>query len=49
LRLAFTPRAWRAKLLEAGVIDDELAFRIDARLQGRLEGLKAGEYQFCRT
>jgi UPF0755 protein len=35
-----------AKLLDAGVIDSDLAFRLDARLQGRLEGLKAGEYQF---
>ena len=34
------------KLLQEGVIDIELAFRVDAKLQGRLEGLKAGEYQF---
>ena len=35
-----------AKLQEAGIISSTLAFEIDARIQSRLEGLKAGEYQF---
>jgi UPF0755 protein len=35
-----------AQLQSASVIDDPLAFRLDAKLQARLEGLKAGEYQF---
>jgi UPF0755 protein len=34
------------KLEQAGIIDSALAFRLDARLQGRIEALKAGEYQF---
>ena len=34
------------KLQEAGIISSTLAFEIDARIQSRLEGLKAGEYQF---
>ena len=35
-----------AKLQEAGIIDSALAFRIDAHIQSKIEGLKAGEYQF---
>jgi UPF0755 protein len=35
------------RLQEAGIIGNALAFRIDARLQGRAAGLKAGEYQFA--
>jgi UPF0755 protein len=39
-------KAMALQLKTAGVIEDTLAFRLDAKLQGRLEGLKAGEYQF---
>jgi UPF0755 protein len=39
-------RSMAAKLREEGIISSTLAFRVDAKLQGRLEGLKAGEYQF---
>ncbi len=35
-----------SKLYEEGVIGNSPAFRIDGRLQGRIEGLKAGEYLF---
>jgi len=34
------------QLQSAGIIDSALAFRLDAKLQGRIEALKAGEYQF---
>ncbi|MFH1157803.1 MAG: endolytic transglycosylase MltG [Pseudomonadota bacterium] len=39
-------RAITAKLLDAGAIQNDLAFLIDARLQNREEELKAGEYKF---
>lgn len=35
-----------AKLQEAGIISNKIAFRIDAHIQSKIEGLKAGEYQF---
>ena len=40
-------RSMAEKLLAEGVINSETAFRLDARLQSRVEGLKAGEYQFA--
>jgi UPF0755 protein len=40
-------KSMAAQLRDAGIIGSTLAFRLEARLQGRIEGLKAGEYQFA--
>jgi UPF0755 protein len=43
-----SPRAIAARLIEAGVVRDDVTFRTALWLSGRARGLQAGEYRFDR-